>query len=259
MAAVKADYYEVLGVARNADQEAIRRAFHALARDCHPDVSDSPEDHRRFRELAQAYDVLSKPESRRLYDQYGYRGRGNHGLEYEDDAEGEAPLRGENVHVRVTLEAREASRGASKLITYDAAVMCETCEGTGLLGEPDADCPECEGTGQVREVSNLASARILRIEPCPECAVETCDDCDGAGVVIDERLLRVRIPPRISDGDQLRVAGEGGAGEPGAAPGDLLLELEVQSRPLDSPLVRYLALAGLLVAVTVLVAYLLLA
>lgn len=260
MTAVKLDYYDVLGVPRNADAEAIRRAFHAQVRECHPDVSDDPSDHRRFRELAQAYDVLSKPEARRLYDQYGYRGPGNHGFEYDDDAaDGEEPLRGEDVHLDVLLEAKEAARGVSKLVTFDAAVRCEPCAGMGLLGEPDPDCPDCDGTGEVHEISNLASARILRIEPCPTCAIETCEDCDGAGVVLDERLLRVKIPPGIVDGDQLRVSGEGGAGEPGAPAGDLLLELAVKPRPIDSPLVRYLAVAGMLLAVTVLVAYLLLA
>ena len=157
------------------------------------------------------------------------------------------------------LEAREAKRGTRKLIRYETDTECGICDGIGIVGEPDPDCPECEGTGQVRAVSDPPAAHIVRIEPCPECAVDACDECEGTGVVVAERLLRVRLPPSIQDGDQLRVTAEGGAGDPGTPPGDLLLELEVRPGPLDSPLVRYLALAAMLLAITLLVAYLLLA
>jgi molecular chaperone DnaJ len=257
MAAVKPDYYEVLGVSRDADEETIRRAFHELARDCHPDASDAPEDHQRFRELAEAYGVLSKPASRLLYDRYGYRGRGNQG--FDDEAgDGDPPPRGENVHARIELGASEAKRGTARLMQYDAQTLCAVCDGHGVIGEPDPDCPDCDGTGQIREVSNLAAARILRIETCSACGVEPCDECDGTGVVEAERRLRVRIPPGIEDGDKVRVTGEGGDAGADGIPGDLLLDIIVIPKPEDLPVVRYLAFAGALAAAAFLVAYLLL-
>jgi molecular chaperone DnaJ len=257
VAAVKPDYYEVLGVPRDADVEAIRRAFHALARDCHPDVSDAPEDRQRFTDLAEAYGVLSKPASRLLYDRYGYRGRGNQWFD-DEAADGEPAPRGENVHACIELRAKEARRGTARLMQYDAPTLCAICEGLGVIGEPDPECPDCGGTGQIREISNLAAARILRIETCPACGVEPCDECDGTGVVEAERRLRVRVPPGIEDGDQVRVTGEGGDAGAFGIPGDLLLEITVIPKPEDPAFVRYLALAGALAAAALLVAYLLL-
>ena len=254
---MKADYYDVLGVDRDADDEAIRRAFEAGARTCHPEVSDDPADHRRFRELAEAYGVLSNSASRRLYDRYGYRARGDHASGEELNEDGDGPRRGQNVRASLELEWFEAEEGARKLLRYPAPSTCAVCDGRGVLGEPDPNCDECLGTGQIREV-DVAAARILRIELCPLCGVDPCDECGGAGVVEAERLLRVRIPPGVQAGDQLRVAGEGVVGEPGDPSGDLLLEIDVTPEPTDRRLVRYLALAGLVVAVGLLVAYLLL-
>jgi molecular chaperone DnaJ len=258
MAAVKADYYEVLGVPRDADEETIRRAFHTRARDCHPDVSDAPEDHKRFRELAEAYGVLSKPASRLLYDRYGYRGRGNQGFDDELWESGERPPQGENVHARVELQAYEARDGTRRLVRYEAPTACPACDGWGVIGDPVPNCPECGGTGQVRQISDLDVAHVLRLEACPRCGVDTCHECEGIGVVEAERRLRVRIPAGIEDGSQVRVSGEGGAGGPGGVPGDLFLDVDVRPEPRDLPIVRWLALAGMLAAVVLLVAYLLL-
>jgi molecular chaperone DnaJ len=258
VAAVKSDYYEVLGVPHDADEEAIRRAFHLLARDCHPDVSDEPEDHRRFRELAEAYGVLSRPASRLLYDRYGYRGRGNQ--RFDAEAEEGPPLpRGDNVHARISLRESEARRGTARLMRYEAPTLCMVCEGRGVIGQADPDCPDCRGTGQVREISEVAAARILRIEACSACGVEPCDECDGTGVVEAERRLRIRIPAGVEDGDQVRVAGEGGDAGADGVPGDLFVDISVLSAAGDSPAVRYLAFAGALAAAALLVAYLLLA
>jgi molecular chaperone DnaJ len=254
VAAVKPDYYEVLGVPRDADEETIRRAFHELARDVHPDVSDAREDHERFRELAEAYGVLSKPASRLLYDRYGYRGRGNQWV--DDEPEDGDPPRGENVRAHIEMRAKDAKDGTARLLQYEARTLCAVCEGTGVIGEPDPECPDCDGTGRIREVSNLAAARILRVETCPTCGVEPCDDCEGTGVVEAERRLRVRIPPGIEDGDQVRVSGEGGDAGADGIPGDLLLDITVIAKPEDPPLVRYLALAGALAAGVLLLAYL---
>jgi molecular chaperone DnaJ len=256
MSAVKADYYEVLGVERDADEETIRRAFHASARDCHPDVSDSPEAEQRFRELAEAYGVLSKPTSRLLYDRYGYRGRGNSGF---DEALWEARVparRGENVHTELVFRSFEAAEGGFRLVHFAAARTCPTCEGRGTEEQPDPDCSECGGTGRRRQVSHSEVGRLLQIQACPVCTPDPCSECGGAGAVMAQRRLRLLIPAGLKDGDQLRVGGEGNAAEPGAIPGDLLLDVRVLPEPRDPRLVRYLALALFVAALVVLFVYL---
>lgn len=257
VSAVKTDYYEVLGVSRDADEESIRKAFHTRARDCHPDVSDSPDDHRQFRELARAYSVLSKPAARLLYDRYGYRGRGNQGF---DDKRWDArrrPPRGDNVHLRLELQAYEATEGTRRIVRYEAPTPCAGCDGRGVAGDPNPDCPDCGGSGQWRQISHLDVARILRIEACPRCGADTCDVCDGAGVIEADRRVKVRIPPALEDGAQLRVSGEGGGGGTRGVPGDLLLDIHVRHEPRGSRLIQLLALALFLAALAVLVTYLL--
>jgi molecular chaperone DnaJ len=258
MSTLKTDYYELLGVPRDADADTIRKAFHTAARDLHPDVSDSPDADRLFRDLAEAYSVLSKPASRLLYDRYGYRGRGNTGFdEALWDARERTP-RGGSVHLAVELRAFEATRGSSRLVEYEAARTCETCGGRGVTGELDPDCPACGGTGRRSHVSDVGTARFLRIEPCPSCGGEVCLECGGSGREFGERRLRIRIPGGIDGGAQLRVAGEGDMGERGGAPGDLLLDVQVRPEPRDLRVVRYMAFALFLAAIAMLLAYLLL-
>jgi molecular chaperone DnaJ len=265
--AVQPDYYEVLGVPHDADEETIRRGFHALASDCHPDVSDELEDQRRFRELAEAYAVLSRPASRLLYDRYGYRvrllydrydyrGRGNQRFD-ADDGESDRFQRGEDVHARIELRASEARNGTTRLMSYDAPTLCTVCDGRGVIGEADPECRDCDGTGQIREIPRVATARILRSEACSACGVEPCDECEGTGMVEAERRLHVGIPAGVEDGDQVLVAGEGGEAGADGVPGDLLVDISVVSAADGSTLVRYLAFAGALAAASLLIAYLL--
>jgi molecular chaperone DnaJ len=176
----------------------------------------------------------------------------------ETDNGKDAGERGEDVRARIELETYEALRGARKLIRYAAASECPSCEGAGVLGEPDPDCPECGGTGEIREVAEVAGARVVRSELCELCGLMECDECGGSGLEIAERHLRVRIPPGVLDGDELRVGGQGGVGDPDAPAGDLLLDLAVRPEPRDARAVRYLALAGLLAATALLLAYVLL-
>lgn len=256
MAAAKTDYYEVLGIPRNADEAAIRRAFHALARECHPDVDSSPDAGHRFRELAEAYSVLSKHEARLLYDRYGYRGRGNQGF---DEALWEArPYvpRGENVHLDVELRAFEAEEGTRRVVEYEADVRCNGCMGRGVIGQPDPDCKVCGGTGRRRQVANLDAARFLQIATCPACGSETCPLCQGSGKASADRRIRLRIPPGLEDGAQLRVRGDGHYAGLGSIPGDLLVDVSVLPAPRDPRVVRYVAFMLLLVAVATLVVYL---
>ncbi len=257
MAAVKGDYYELLGVDRDADEEAIRKAFHALARDCHPDVSDSPEATQRFRELAEAYGVLSKPGPRLLYDRYGYRGRGNSGFDEELWEGRERAPRGENAHAEVQIRSYEAEEGTRRLVRFDAAAVCADCDGRGTTREPDPSCSVCGGTGRRRQVSHGEVGRMLRVEACPRCAGETCPRCGGPGAVPAQRQLKIRIPSGVRDGTQLRVGGEGSPAPNRGVPGDLLVDLHVSPAPRDSRLVQLLAFALFLVAVVALVLYLL--
>ncbi len=247
VAAVKRDYYEVLGLARDADADAIKRAFHLLARDWHPDVADDPDAEARFRELAEAYGVLSKREARLLYDRYGYRGRGNQGF---DEALWEArpavAARGENVYVGIELRSFEADEGTRQIVSYDAVVRCKACMGRGSVGLPDPECEYCGGTGRKRTVSSLEVANLLQIEACPACVAEPCSQCGGEGTVSAERRIR---------GTQLRVGGDGNDAGAGSIPGDLLVQVKVLPAPRDPRLVRYAAFVLLIVAIATLVLY----
>ena len=257
VAAVKRDYYEVLGLPRDADDEAIKRAFHSLARDWHPDVADAPDAEARFRELAEAYGVLSKREARLLYDRYGYRGRGNQGF---DEALWEArpavAARGENVYVGIELRSFEASEGTRQIVSYEAVARCKACMGRGSVGLPDPQCDYCGGTGRKRTLSSLEVAHLLQIEPCPECVAEACSQCAGEGTVTAERRIRLVVPPGIQDGAQLRVGGDGHDAGAGSIPGDLFVSVKVLPPPRDPQLVRYAAFVLLIAAVVTLVLYL---
>jgi hypothetical protein len=257
MVAVKRDYYEVLGLGRDADGDAIKRAFHSLARDWHPDVADAPDAESRFRELAEAYSVLSKQEARLLYDRYGYRGRGNQGF---DEALWEArpavAARGENVHVGIELRSFEAAEGTRQLVSYEALARCKACMGRGSVGLPDPECEYCGGTGRKHTVSSLEVANLLQIEPCLACIAEPCSQCDGEGTVSAERRIRLLVPPGVQDGAQLRVGGDGNDAGAGSIPGDLLVRVTVLAPPRDSRLIRYAAFLLLVVAIATLALYL---
>jgi molecular chaperone DnaJ len=257
MAAVKRDYYEVLGLARDADGDTIKRAFHSLARDWHPDVADAPDAESRFRELAEAYSVLSKREARLLYDRYGYRGRGNQGF---DDALWEArpavTARGENVQIAIELRNFEAAEGTRRIVSYEALVRCKACMGRGSVGLPEPDCESCGGSGRKRTVSSLEVADLLQIEPCPACIAEPCSQCDGEGTVSSERRIRLLVPSGVQDGAQLRVGGEGNDAGAASIPGDLLVRLTVLAPPRDSRFIRYAALVLLVVAIATLALFL---
>ena len=256
VAAVKRDYYEVLGVSRDADDETIRQAFHDLARDWHPDVTNGPEAEARFRELAEAYSVLSKRESRHLYDQYGYRGRGSDGFE-EALWEARPPevVRGDNVHTELELRSFEAEEGTRRLVTFQAIVRCTACMGRGSLGLPDPECRFCNGSGKKRSALHTYFSEVPEFEPCPECVAEPCPRCEGSGTVAGERRIRLRIPPGVQDGAQLRVSGDGNDAGAGSIPGDLLVRVHVQPPPRDPRIVRYAAFVLLLVAIATLVVY----
>jgi molecular chaperone DnaJ len=255
MAAVKRDYYEVLGVARDADEDAIKRAFHDLARECHPDVADSPDAEQQFRELAEAYSVLSKREARLLYDRYGYRGRGNQGFDEALWDVRPRAARGTNIHLDLVLRDFEAREGTRRVVTYQAATRCKACMGRGSVGLPDPHCEYCGGSGRKRTVSHLDVAQLVQVEVCPECVGQSCARCGGVGTVTEERRLRLIIPPGIADDVQLRVGGDGNDAGHGSIPGDLLVDVAVLPPPRDWRLVRYASFLLLLAAIATLMLY----
>jgi molecular chaperone DnaJ len=256
MAAVKRDYYDVLGLSHDADEEAIKRAFYGLARDWHPDVAVAPDAEDRFRELAEAYSVLSRREARLLYDRYGYRGRGNQGFdEALWDLRPRASERGENVHLEIEMRSFEAEEGSRRVVSYEALARCTGCMGHGSVGLPDPDCEYCQGTGRKRTVAHLDAANLLQIEACPACMADPCALCEGAGLVSVEKRVRLLIPPGVEDGAQLRVSGDGHDAGPGTVPGDLLVRVRVLPPPRDPRAVRYIAFALLLVAIVTLLIY----
>jgi molecular chaperone DnaJ len=257
VAVAKRDYYEVLGISPDADDQAIRRAFYSLARDWHPDIADAPDAEARFRELAEAYSVLSKRESRVLYDRYGYRGRGNQGF---DEALWEARppklVRGENIHTELEVRSFEAEEGTRRLLTFHAIVRCPACMGRGTRGLPDPECRLCHGSGRRSSALHTYFEEIDADEPCPECVAQACLRCDGRGTVETERRIRLRIPPGVDDGTLLRVSGDGNDAGAGSVPGDLLVRLHVLPPPKDPRAVGFIAFALLLVAVAALAVYL---
>jgi molecular chaperone DnaJ len=257
VAVVKRDYYEVLGVSRDADTDAIRRAFHGLAREWHPDVAEAPDAEARFRELAEAYSVLSKREARVLYDRYGYRGRGNTGF---DEALWEARqpevVRGGNIHTDLEVRSFEAEEGTRRLLTFHATVRCTACTGRGSVGLPDPECDLCHGTGQKRSTLHAYFDDLREYDTCPACVGEPCPRCEGKGTVEAERRIRLRIPPGVDDGTQLRVSGDGNDAGAGSVPGDLLVRVHVLPPPKDPRSVRYLAFVLLLLAIGALALYL---
>lgn len=226
------DYYEILGVPRDADSETIKRAFHGLVRQWHPDVSEGADAQTRFRQLAEAYSVLSKPEQRSLYDKYGYRGRGNEafrGVGWDEDVAGVA--RGANVTLDLDLRSFEAELGSRPTVTFVVDGLCPECLGTGHAATSNGD-----GDGDRADETH-------------------CPACQGRGLAEAERRLRVRTPPGLEDGTQLRVVGEGNQAGPDAIPGDLLIDVHVSPPPRDPRAVRYIALALLLIAVAALALY----
>jgi molecular chaperone DnaJ len=256
VAVLKRDYYEVLGVSSDADDATIRRAFHDLAREWHPDVAEEPDAEARFRELAEAYSVLSKREARLLYDRFGYRGRGNQGF---DEALWEARppevVRGDNIHTELELRSFEAEEGTRRVIAFPAIVRCTACMGRGTSGLPDPECEYCLGTGRKRTFSTVDWADTVQFEECSACVGEPCRRCEGQGTVETERRIKLRIPAGVEDGAQLRVSGDGNDAGAGSVPGDLLVRVHVLPPPKDPRFVRYIAFMLLLVAIAALAVY----
>ena len=248
------DYYEVLGVGRDADEAALKKAFRKLARELHPDVNDhDPEAEEKFKEAAEAYEVLSDAERRRTYDAYGHEGLRSGGFDpgssfgsideifqaffsggggFGFGAGGPAP--GGDLLIQVEVDLAEVATGTSREVTYEAVGACEHCRGNGAEpGTPISTCERCGGAGQLRQVSRTPFGQMVRAVTCERCGgagkvPETpCAECAGSGRRAGRQNREIEIPAGIEDGQRLRLAGAGHAGEPGGSPGDLYIEVAV--------------------------------
>ena len=253
------DYYELLGVTRDADDAAIKKAFRRLARELHPDVSSEPETEIRFREVTEAYEVLSSSERRALYDRYGHAGLRSGGFTpthfdmgglsdlfsafFGDDifgggARGAAQQRGADVGAEIEIELVAAARGAKVEVPFEVAVTCKVCGGDGVEpGTQPLTCPRCEGSGRLHQVSRSVFGEFVRTHTCPDCRgrgqiiEHPCKECRGAGRVLESRTLDVDVPAGIHDGQRIRVSGEGHAGSLGGRAGDVYVLVHVNPDP----------------------------
>jgi molecular chaperone DnaJ len=262
--ATKRDYYEILGVSREASDAEIKKSYRRLARSHHPDAN--PGDHEaeeRFKELTEAYEVLSNPEARRAYDTYGhqvprgaaaggYPGGGDPFGGFQDIFEAffgdrsfggsffgtstaQGPSRGSDTEVEVEVSLQEAAFGADREVNVQLVRNCGVCDGVG--GTESHVCPTCNGAGSVTTVRESILGQMMTTQACSTCGGRgrvidvVCDNCRGSGRVSDVETRRLRVPEGIESGMRLRVSGGGHAGDPGAPPGDLYVRINVQEDP----------------------------
>ena len=236
--AEKRDFYEVLGVAKDASADDIKKAYRKLARKYHPDVNkDNPEAAEKFKECSEAYSVLSDEQKRAQYDQFGMAAfeNGGAGGRRGGGAANRGPQRGADLRFDLHLTFEEAAFGVEKEISLSRDEQCDHCHGTGAEpGSKVETCPECHGTGQIRVVQNTMLGQMQTVRPCPKCHGEgkivsdPCHDCHGSGTVEKVKTLKVKVPAGVDDGSRLRVANEGAAGAKGGPHGDLYVYLFVK-------------------------------
>ena len=250
----KRDYYQVLGVDRSASEDDIKKAFRRLARDLHPDVNaHDPEAEEKFKEAAEAYEVLSDPPRRETYDAFGHKGLRFDGFE-PSSAPGSlqdifdaifggsdpfsnlrrAPSAGADIAAVVELDLGEVIEEQKREVTFEAIAVCERCRGNGAEpGTPIEACPKCGGSGQLQQVSQSIFGQVVRATTCDRCGGEgripqtPCERCGGAGRIGETRAWEVDIPAGIEDGQRVRIAGAGHAGPAGGRQGDLYVEVAV--------------------------------
>jgi len=261
---VPRDYYEVLGVGRGAADDEIKKAFRRLARELHPDINrHDPAAEEKFKEVAEAYEVLSDRERRAIYDRYGHEGLRTGGYEPSFGAFGDiadifeaffgggdlgsmfggrrgraGPQAGRDVAVRVSITLEEVLTGTARDLDVRVTAACSRCHGNGAEpGTPIETCPRCEGTGQLQAVTRTVFGQVVRTHSCDRCggdgrvAQTPCEQCRGSGVEEQVRTMSVDLPPGIDSGQRVRVSGRGHAGARGGPPGDLYVLVEVGEDP----------------------------
>jgi molecular chaperone DnaJ len=246
------DYYATLGVRRDASADEIKKAYRRLARELHPDVNPDPETQERFKEITQAYEVLSDPKKREMFDlgadpfasaaAGGGAGFGA-GFPFSDIMDAffgagttrgprSRARRGRNATLRVELDLSETAFGTTRELAVDTAIVCSSCTGTGTAPGTHPDtCDMCQGRGEVQQVTRSFLGQVMTARPCPQCGgfgsvIRTpCPECSGDGRVRTRRTIKVRIPAGVENGTHIQLAGEGEVGAGGGPPGDLFLEI----------------------------------
>jgi molecular chaperone DnaJ len=248
------DPYDVLGVPRTAGEADVKRAFRRLARELHPDVNrHDPDAEEKFKEAAEAYEILSDAERRATYDRYGHDGLRSGGFAPNFDAFGSisdlfgaffgggfggapgGPVQGDDIAIGAQIELGEAADGVQLPLSFEAIDRCEACHGNGAQpGTPIVTCERCGGAGALRAVSRSPFGQVVRQVACDTCGGDgkipekPCERCDGRGRRVGRRSLSVDIPPGIADGQRIRLAERGHAGEHGGPPGDLYVLVSVK-------------------------------
>lgn len=262
--ATKRDYYEILGVDRSASDEDVKRAFRKLAFQYHPDRNKDKDAEQKFKELNQAYQVLSDPDKRAAYDRFGHRavdgwqaqtqGQGFEGFDvfgglgdifesfFGGAATGararRAPQRGGDLYYELPLSFEEAALGCEKEIEVNRLESCSQCHGVGSQpGTSPITCPTCQGAGQVRQVSRSVFGQFMNITTCARCRGEgkmitdPCRQCNGSGKEQRTRRLAIRVPAGVDTGSQIRLSEEGDVGQWGGPPGQLYVRIQVEEHP----------------------------
>jgi molecular chaperone DnaJ len=254
---VPRDPYEVLGVARDADETTIKKAFRKLARELHPDVNaHDPDAEDKFKEAAEAYEILNDPERRATYDRYGHDGLRSGGMGPDFSSFGSitdlfdaffggmgfggagaqhgGPRAGGDIAMSAEITLEQAASGDELELTFEAIETCEHCHGNGAEpGTPIETCERCGGAGMLQAVTRSPFGQIVRSVTCDVCGGEgkvakvPCERCDGRGREVRRRSLRVDVPAGIADGQRIRLGGRGHAGEAGGPPGDLYVQIHV--------------------------------
>ncbi len=250
------DPYDVLGVSRDASEQEVKKAFRRLARELHPDVNaHDPQAEEKFKEAAEAYEILSDPERRATYDRYGHEGLRSGGYAPNFDGFGSigdlfnaffggaspfgsssGPALGGDIAVAVQMTLLEAAAGGEVEVSFEAIDRCEHCNGNGAEpGTPIERCTRCDGAGQVQSVVRTPFGQMMRTGVCDVCHGDgripksPCKECRGRGQKAVRRSEQVAVPAGIADGQRIRVSGHGHAGERGAPPGDLYVLVRVRA------------------------------